>query len=596
MLLVTSLVSANAQSVNNGGTLQVGPGGKVVCAGSIFNKPGGVINNQGLVSSQASLVNDSAGMLSGNGGFYEVAGNFVNQGLSFQQLRLRLIGSTNTDSVYAGSGSTFDSLVLAKNPGAGVFLADNISITGGMAFPLDGNRLVLGSRNLSMGPAAGFSNPGPTRFVMTNGTGQVIKQDVANTGFLFPIGYAVSEYNPLLLANAGQPDHFSVRALEHALANGWNGNSWSSGFTNNSWIVTEANPGGSELTLTAGWSNSDEPNGFNRAKSGIAQYVNNGWDMPASDIAGASEAGLNYRTRSNLASAGVFAIADLSQVNSASLNLRVFLQGAYSGNGMMNDGLRVSNVIPLVQPYNASMSAGFVRTGVYDGTATVNEQVPSSAVFDQPGTADDIVDWIYVALLDAQNPSTKLQTRAALLQRDGDVVEYDPVSASLIPLKMPINQNGDYWVSIGHRNHLAVRTGQLLNLRKNEICQYDLSTAQGKAFNNPAITTNAAMKDLSGNATVFGLWGGNANANNSTRASGGNAGLNDFLYLVNIALGGNNTVIFGPPMSAAVYHNADLNMNGVVRASGGQAGVNDFLFLVNMVLGGNNTLILNAHL
>ena len=56
---------------------------------------------------------------------------------------------------------------------------------------------------------------------------------------------------------------------------------------------------------------------------------------------------------------------------------------------------------------------------------------PAVGVFDVAGTNDDIVDWVYIALLDGTTPSTKLQTRAAPLQRDGDVVEYDPLSATM---------------------------------------------------------------------------------------------------------------------------------------------------------------------
>src|SRR4029079_16366777 len=117
-------------------------------------------------------------------------------------------------------------------------------------------------------------------------------------------------------------------------------------------------------------------------------------------------------------STGVFAIADLLQVNAARLNLKVFLQGAYSGT-TMTDGLRNLNVIALTQPYSAAMSAIFTRVGVYDGSSSVNESVPMLAKFDLAGTNDDIVDWIYVSLQDGTTPATKLQTRAALLQRDG---------------------------------------------------------------------------------------------------------------------------------------------------------------------------------
>jgi len=367
-------------------------------------------------------------------------------------------------------------------------------------------------------------------------------------------------------------------------------------FADNSWVVTETVPGGSNLQLIGGWAASDELSNFNRNKVGIARY-NSGthWDLPASNVLAASGSGPYTRDRNNILSTGVFAVADLEKTNAARLKIKVFLQGAYNGS-MMNDGLRSLNVIPAVQPYSSAMNGQFTRVGVYDGTAGVNETVPGSAVFDVAGTNDDIVDWVYISLQDGSNPAIRLQTRAALIQRDGDIVEYDPVSAIYVPVRMPIDADGNYYIVIGHRNHLAIRTSVAPLLQDNVITTYDFTTAQSKAYQNPAITTNTAMKDLSGTGTVFGMWAGNVNSNTTTRASGVNGTLNDFLYLVNNVLGGNNALILGPPSTSPVYNNADLNLNGAARASGINASLNDFLFLVNTVLGGNNALILNAHL
>src|SRR6185503_17951029 len=174
--------------------------------------------------------------------------------------------------------------------------------------------------------------------------------------------------------------------LQNVLANGLSGAPVTTHFANNSWVVTEAVAGGSNLQLIAGWDAADEPGGgvanFNRAKVGIARYTaGTDWDLPASNVLAASGSDPFTRNRSNITSTGVFAIADLLQVNAARLNLKVFLQGAYSGT-TMTDGLRNLNVIPLTQPYSAAMSAIFTRVGVYDGSASVNESVPSLAKFD----------------------------------------------------------------------------------------------------------------------------------------------------------------------------------------------------------------------
>ena len=98
------------------------------------------------------------------------------------------------------------------------------------------------------------------------------------------------------------------------------------------------------------------------------------------------------------------------------------------------------------------------------------------------------------------------------------------------------------------------------------------------------------MKDLT--AGKFGLWGGNANANTTVRASGGaNPAVNDYAFLINTALGG-SAVITIPN----VYSNADLNMDGTIRANGGaNAAINDYAFLINFTLAGSTTLIITQH-
>jgi hypothetical protein len=119
---------------------------------------------------------------------------------------------------------------------------------------------------------------------------------------------------------------------------------------------------------------------------------------------------------------------------------------------------------------------------------------------------------------------------------------------------------------------------------------YDFSSAQAQAFQDGAITTNAAMADLTGG--VFGMWGGNANpvlaSATTVRASGGPT-INDYLYLINTALGGDVTLII-----PAVYSTADLNLDGTIRASGGPA-INDYLFLINSVLSSSVLTIINQH-
>ena len=129
-------------------------------------------------------------------------------------------------------------------------------------------------------------------------------------------------------------------------------------------------------------------------------------------------------------------------INRAGLTLKAkaFLQGAYNGT-LMTDALRSLPSFPTTTPYG--------------GTETIDPSVLTVS------TDDAIVDWIKVELRDKTTSSNILQTRSALLQKDGDIVGTDGVS----PLFFNDVAADNYYVAIKHRNHLGVMTNasQVLN-------------------------------------------------------------------------------------------------------------------------------------
>lgn len=531
-------------------------------------------------SLRAQLKIDNAVFFIGSGATVTVQGD-VTSNVSIQGTGLLQLKGSSLQNVDMG-GNTIPNLEL-DNAAHATLINTNARV--GSSMTITNGRFRLGNFNLSLDPAVtAITGVNSTRFIETNGTGVLTKENLGATPFVFPVGFSGAEFNPLSIANTGTIDNISVRAMQNVLLNGISGAPVSSDFANNSWVVSEAVVGGSNLNMVAEWSASDELAGFNRVKSGIARFnTGTDWDLPASNVLAASGGGPYSRTRNNVNSVGVFAVADLEKVNAALLNLRVRLQGAYNpGNGLMNDGLRVAGVIPTTQPYSSSMSSRFNRMGVYDGSVTVNESVPSTAVFDVATAADDIVDWVYVSLQDGTTPATKLQTRAALLQRDGDIVEYDVASGTYVPLRMPIDADGNYHLVIGHRNHLSVRTPVSQLLQDNAVFSHDFSTGQSKAFQDGAIINNAAMASIPGTFPTFALWGGNVNANTNVRFSGPQ---NDNLALLTL-LGGNTSISVGP-----VYSLGDVNLNGTMRFSGPQ---NDNLAML-AVLVGNTSIVYTEH-
>jgi hypothetical protein len=463
-----------------------------------------------------------------------------------------------------------------------------MTVTGAVTFDNDNNRLILEDEILTMGSSATFVSADNNEFVVTNNTGTVTKQSLGSTSFTYEVGFGTGEYTPLSISNSGTND-ISVRCLQHVLDQGTAGSLVTNDFADNSWVVAAVGSG-YNLQLIAGWAASDELSNFNRVKTGIARYTAGfDWDLPASNVVAASGSGPYTRNRSGITSVGVFAVADLEKVNTARLNLKAFLQGPYLG-GTMTDALRANNVIPLTQPYSSAMSTTFDRVGVYDGSVTVNEHVTGAGVFDVTGTDNDIIDWVYVSLQDGTTPATKLQTRAALIQRDGDIVEYDSASTSYTSVRMPIDADGNYHLIVAHRNHLAIRTPVSQLLEEINPFTYNFTDAQAKAYQNPnaPVSNNTAMKDLGG--SVFAMWAGNVyNLNTIVNYTGLNA---DAVELLGLLLADQSGNIGGAPLNLRTYNRGDLNMNGIVNYTGLNA---DALYLLG-VLSSNQGGVIRQHL
>ena len=157
-----------------------------------------------------------------------------------------------------------------------------------------------------------------------------------------------------------------MRVTENAF--GTTGQTNENHFVRTSWVLSESVPGGSVLSLTAGWKASDEPGSFNRQKPIALYRENQGWDLrlPASpyrySIVITHKRGMIFKQRA------FFAIADSSLANRALLHLKVFLQGAYMGNriiaGLMRDQLKSPRHY---RPINL-ITVDYTYTGLQGGT------------------------------------------------------------------------------------------------------------------------------------------------------------------------------------------------------------------------------------
>ncbi len=131
------------------------------------------------------------------------------------------------------------------------------------------------------------------------------------------------------------------------------------------------------------------------------------------------------------------------------LNAKVFLNSVNQSTLWMENNLSSLASFPLSDPYSsAAFNTNF--THVNNPTlATINPSVLGTS----GGNA--IVDWCFIALQQDgfANAKKVVYTKAALLQRGGDLVDMDGVSP--VAFSVP---DGNYYVSIRHRNNLGFRT------------------------------------------------------------------------------------------------------------------------------------------
>ncbi len=217
------------------------------------------------------------------------------------------------------------------------------------------------------------------------------------------------------------------------------------------------------------------------------------------------------------------------------LNIRVLLDGPYREQAsLMHDSLRTTGLLPITEPYSAM---GLAPTS-WIGSAGI----PPTALSVQG--SDAIVDWVYIELRDASDPALMVASRAALLQRDGDVVDNDGTSPLRI-MALP----GSYRIVVMHRNHLSVMTQSAIALGTTST-MVDLIDGSTPIYGTDALRIRGSVRML---------WAGDTNADGVVRYTGPENDRDPVL----MQIGG-----LVPTATASGYLPTDLNLDGSVRYTG----------------------------
>ncbi len=167
------------------------------------------------------------------------------------------------------------------------------------------------------------------------------------------------------------------------------------------------------------------------------------------------------------------------------VRLRVFLQGPYRfGLNVMTTDLRNigTNILPLSQPYNTA-------PWNYGG---------AEAFANATAIPTDMTDWVLVELRQMSN-NALVATQVGCLKADGSLW----TTSGFEGLYFNVNA-GNYRIIVRHRNHLAVASAAGVAIPT--VNPYDFTVATNVAGG----TTQLA--DLNGNATLYGLFSGDNNA------------------------------------------------------------------------------------
>ena len=215
----------------------------------------------------------------------------------------------------------------------------------------------------------------------------------------------------------------------------------------------------------------------------------------------------------------------------------------------------------------------------------------------------------------AAPPSAPILTRAAFVREDGKLVDLDGLSN----VSFRTVANGNYFLTIRHRNHLSVRTSTVRPVDGTLgvlPATYDYSQAQSQAAQIGTITTNPAMKTLSAGAIQAVVTGSRSGTTlNVTAVTSGTLAVGQLLsgtgitsgtvitalgtgtggtgtYTVNLSQTVASTTVTASSQTGAVYGMwaGDVNVNTNIRYTGAN---NDAVALLAL-LGGNQAAVLGT--
>ncbi|MFK7747631.1 MAG: hemagglutinin protein [Kordia sp.] len=225
------------------------------------------------------------------------------------------------------------------------------------------------------------------------------------------------------------------------------------------------------------------------------------------------------------------------------INPKVFLQGPLLNSviaGLMNDDLRSNNHLPTTSPYADGATA---VTTVFNLGGTSGTGIPQ----------DDIVDWVWLEIRQANDNTKIIRSQSALVQRDGDIVDVDGVSTLQLNAA-PTN----YYIAVKHRNHLGIMSANVISLN-NTMTSVDFTNPTTQTFGTNAQTTAGIPTG------TRAMWTGDANGDAVVQYSGTTP---DSPSILSLVLNDAGNFLNFPTFVVSGYNTQDVNLDGNTQYTG----------------------------
>lgn len=492
----------------------------------------------------AQLHIDGGGFHIASGAVVAVRGDVTSNGTDITGDGTLMLNGTGVQNLGMNGG---DIPILDINNSNNVTLTSVARIEDGLTFTA-GN-VLLGNNNLIFDPSAAAAGAAAGRALVTNGTGFVQKEDLASGAFTFPVAIVAGELTQAVLTNSSATARdYSVQVKDYASSGATEGNVANG--INRTWQIFADAAVSTNVALqhNAGTQGASfNPNDAFVTRQTAAGVWTLGTGEPAQNPPLTHDSVLNVPALADATSYFSKSDDEFNSLNPAGqIAVKVLLQGPYvPASGLMTNNIQTGTVgfssckLPTVDPY---------------GLGAVYTQACNPA-----GPAGAVTDWVRADIYTVVGSTETLQqSRALLLQTDGDVVDLDGGTPAFRAQVGSVSR-----VVIRHRNHLAVSSQNLPSaITDGGTIAYNFTTSLGQAFNNG--NHNDQMRQESNG--VYTLFSGDINSN-------GFIDNQDQAILTNALNAGNQD---------DTYTSTDLNLNGFVDNQD------------QAILNGNNALSLSS--